>query len=937
MLVNDNRVSLQTDIDTQYTQEPLTYEQPVGQLTVIDDARWSADITSSSWSALVVWILMLCVLQAVSWPLVKNVFRRFPDRGWAFCRLVTMLMAGYAVWLLSSLELIAFRVVWCFAAVIGVAVICFMLRRLPSNEGSSADNIVSRRPFRYPDSFVVWSEAVFWCVFTVFLTFRLVNPDSYHPNWGGEKPMEFAHINALLRSPHFPPIDPWYADGFLNYYYYGAYLVAFMLKLTGIPTEIGFNLAQPTFIAFLATGAFSVAAAFGQRIARRSTVTLLSGLVGVVLVSFAGNFLVAARLLLSLTNDAPPLSNFVYWFWIPSRVVPFTEGQYTITEFPYFTGVYADLHAHVVALPMTVLTIGLGFALTLEWRAVSSVVTRGARNRNQTLRVMAHVCLIALVLGSLFPTNAWDVPTYAALTAIAVYMATKGISSLWKRLATSAGIVTGIGLLAYILVLPFTRNYVVLFGQLDTVREKTPLLSIETHLGVFLLVTFFGLGSLLSRRSRHRSGVLDPLILAPLLGTLLVLRLIGVEQTEGFRDISDALLVLFVVGVLLHACLRCVHARPELHVNPRLLTELIVLVGIVAIIALATGRPVLALFLGIAGIASIAWLMLPDESERFIAAMIAAAMFVGAGLEIVYLVDDLSGGFHYRMNTVFKFYNGIWILLALSSAGLIGRMVSIANADAPSDTGSLPDEKSDPAAPKAMAVTGPGSDLQTFEPDAAARRNRNDQSRNWARVGLVVATISIVASLAFPIFSTGVRLDQHFSPGRQQWTLNAFDWMDYGTIQTQRGGEGIVTLSYEDDRAVIEWFNAEVSGTPVIAEASINQYACGGSRISVGTGLPDVLGWFRHEQQQRYSTHLRERQDDVRTLYTSDDSEEKREIIDKYRIEYIVVGDLERNYLTNDCAATDASEGIAALNVMVGHELEVAFMAGETVVYRVVA
>jgi hypothetical protein len=68
---------------------------------------------------------------------------------------------------------------------------------------------------------------------------------------------------------------------------------------------------------------------------------------------------------------------------------------------------------------------------------------------------------------------------------------------------------------------------------------------------------------------------------------------------------------------------------------------------------------------------------------------------------------------------------------------------------------------------------------------------------------------------------------------------------------------------------------------------------------------------------------------------------EKVEIIHTYNVAYIVVGDLERDYITpngNDCAAADPTQstaGIAALEDMVGTHLEVAFTAGDTVVYRV--
>ena len=100
-----------------------------------------------------------------------------------------------------------------------------------------------------------------------FVGIRLLNPDLWQPWNGGEKFMEFAFLNATLRSPHFPPYDPYFAGGILNYYYYGLYLV-------GLPDQadrhlrlkVAFNLAVPRL--FCADGArriFSVAHSRSRR------------------------------------------------------------------------------------------------------------------------------------------------------------------------------------------------------------------------------------------------------------------------------------------------------------------------------------------------------------------------------------------------------------------------------------------------------------------------------------------------------------------------------------------------------------------------------------------------------------------------------------------------------------------------------------------------
>lgn len=177
-------------------------------------------------------------------------------------------------------------------------------------------------------------------------------------------------------------------------------------------------------------------------------------------------------------------------------------------------------------------------------------------------------------------------------------------------------------------------------------------------------------------------------------------------------------------------------------------------------------------------------------------------------------------------------------------------------------------------------------------------------------------------------------------------TLNTLDWMRFGTVPLMaRQPNGSLTpdgtIHFRGDLEAIQWFRKHVQGTPVIAEASIGAYRCNGSRISINTGLPSIIGWaYPHESQQRYPEGIAERVNDVRQLYISPDPAVKRQILTRYDVEYVIVGDLERDYpyaINNDCIANGSAAGIAAFDQMVGSSLEIVFQQDGTTIYQVIA
>ena len=93
-------------------------------------------------------------------------------------------------------------------------------------------------------------------------------------------------------------------------------------------------------------------------------------------------------------------------------------------------------------------------------------------------------------------------------------------------------------------------------------------------------------------------------------------------------------------------------------------------------------------------------------------------------------------------------------------------------------------------------------------------------------------------------------------------------------------------------------------------------------RVSTLTGLPTVLGWPGHESQWRGGSEEQgSRLGDIDTLYATADWNTAREIIARYNIRYVFVGNLERGKPLREEKFQD--------------HLQVAFQRGNVTVYEV--
>ena len=108
-----------------------------------------------------------------------------------------------------------------------------------------------------------WNYALFLLVFfsflLVFFSFLLVRVSHPEIYGNGQKFMNHAFIASIMRAPIVPPLDPWFAGGAINMYYYlGHWCFAIKSLIAGIPSWISFQFMVPTIAAISAVQLYGV-------------------------------------------------------------------------------------------------------------------------------------------------------------------------------------------------------------------------------------------------------------------------------------------------------------------------------------------------------------------------------------------------------------------------------------------------------------------------------------------------------------------------------------------------------------------------------------------------------------------------------------------------------------------------------------------------------
>ena len=787
-----------------------------------------------------IWWLLLEILGLAALPVAFRLFRSLPDRGYAFAKPLGLLLTSYTLWLLVTFGVLDNTWGACVLIVLGLAAAAWLWARpqIADLLGFLRQNL----------RLVVLYEVLFLGAFVLWALFKAYNPEIS----ATEKPMDFAFLNAIFRSRHFPPVDPWLSGYSISYYYFGYLMMATLTKLSGLASSITFNLSIALVFALTITGAFSVVfnlvVSSGKTSDERRvtsirglssslvprTSPLIFGLLGSFFVAVAGNLegLLDAlhtrgwgspafwqwlglkeMLPHAVTGGWLPRDN--WWWWAASRVV---SGE--IDEFPFFSFLLADLHPHVMALPFVLMALGLAVSVLLsrgesgsqgigesgkqEMREAGNHEIRKSGKQEMresglslipdSLITWSSLLLSALLLGALGFLNSWDFPTYSLVVigafAIQRYRAQRRLD--WPWLKSVGFYAVGLVALGFLLYLPFYVNFSSQAGGIRLVLlDKTQLRQFLVQFGLFIYVA---------------AG-----LLAVQGGAWLVARNRTLPLRPGIGSLAIGLVVVAVVLL----CLLIGWWTSAL---------------LVAFIAVAV---------------ALLWQRLHTPGDTATPAELFALLSIAIALGLTLICEfayirDIYGS---RLNTVFKLYYQAWVLLSIAAAYGVYRLAQR------------------PAA---------GSTLGTI---------------GRAIWGLGFVALLLAASV-YPVWATYTKANDFRGPP----TLDGMD---------------ALRRYQADEAAAIQWLNdhVPVPGTPVIVEAPGEEWSEYG-RVSMHTGLPALLGWKTHEVQWRgrwekgqlVSREAEARVPDIDTIYKTLDQAAAQSLLQKYNVTYVYVGRLERDH-----------------------------------------
>lgn len=830
-----------------------------------------------------VWWFVLFAFGVAAFPLAATIFSAFTGKGYGFSKAIGILTVAFILWTLAYIRILPFNCPVIFLLVLLLAGISW---GVPQTRKAAVAALSSSSDVRN----IAFEESIFVLALFAWCIIKGTRPEIN----GEEKFMDFAFLNALVRTEALPAPDPWLAGKSINYYYFGQYIYALIAKLSSIKTGVAYTLSMCTCFAMSFGMSYSLGSLFLDGSVRKgngskrffhvaagdknnlvTTVILgirskqffrvAAGLLSAFAVTIfgnshaffyyqngGGNFLLSVFKLCGLEvgrTDSffyPDSTRFIGHNpeseIINSALKVVQEGDRTIHEFPCYSYILGDLHAHVISMMVVMLILAILYALYFRAKSISADTASAADYnmikclKNEISQLLQpELLIVGVLLGIATMTNYWDFLIYFIVSCMVLLIYCSKVS---KKFASVSGAIFFVAQLTMILLSYLTFS-------------SSPYVHVILQVLV-LLVSIFGTSLLPCALTRTGLGM-------SLLFSLSTLSALTFQA--NFDMIANALaLTPHHTSPYQFFILWCTHI---------LFALVVITITICTIWGKGTKSNDTEAALAQNTVSRFFSKMNP--SDLFMSGISVVGVLLLAAPEIFYVMD-IYGGSYKRANTMFKFTFAAFILLSLVIGYTALRVYSL----------------------KWKSTKG--------------------------KVAVLCVAVVLTAALILPGTYPFVSIDQRTGPITmdESFTLDGTRAVISRDSPQLPGAAG--DLEYYAE--AIDWLNSNVPGTPVICEAYGLSYT-DNCLVSAYTGLPTIIGWQTHEWLWRFQGIVNEqgelvsdpdktdvwrdiltpRNSDVANIYTATDAATVSAILAKYNVRYLIVGNLERvQYPTIDDA-----------------------------------
>lgn len=396
------------------------------------------------------------------------------------------------MWLLSLIHILPFTFINSIICIVVLLLISLLILYIEKRKGNNeTKNYIKENAVTF-----LGIELAFAVIFLLTCYIKSFNPSAY----GTEKFMDFGFMKIMSQTDYMPPKDMWFGGENINYYYIGQYLATFLSKASAVPVEYGYNFMLVSIFAIAVCSVYSIAnnvlrVAIGEQTEKRKiykVLPIIGGVIATIAVNFAGNmhFVIYGLIkpLIAKVNGVE--LGDTYQYWDSTRFIGYNPdtSDKTIHEFPSYSYILGDLHAHVINIIFVLIGIALLFSFLLNNK------DRIKEKFNLKEVIQPIVIIFGIFIGLFKTINFWDYPIYTVVGFLVfLYINLKNYKR--KRdgiLATIIQVIT-VFVVSYIISLPFSLTFQKMSSQIKLTYTHTPIwqLLILWGLPTFAVLYYF--------------------------------------------------------------------------------------------------------------------------------------------------------------------------------------------------------------------------------------------------------------------------------------------------------------------------------------------------------------------------------------------------------------------------------------------------------------